>query len=270
MSGIQSKHLVPLLRPLVKLCLKHSLRIMDLVEALKVTLVAVATEELEELGEKPSSSRISVMTGITRREIARIEEQEVFLEDGASLVARVLGEWQGDKHYLDSKGKPRPLSIKRADNEFSELVSYVSNDVSPAAVLFELERLELVKKKGDEVVLLKGENVNTKDEIRSLNLLMRSVETLAQSTTENLYERNQIRNLNTRTEYDNIFEDAIPRLRKWLLREGAKFHERARKEFSKYDKDLSPDDERKGSARIVLTSYGWSSSPCDEKEAQDG
>jgi hypothetical protein len=51
--------------------------------------------------------------------------------------------------------------------------------------------------------------------------------------------------------------EGIAKIRQWLLVEGNAFHERARREISKYDQDITPDPKfsAKGT-RVVLSSFG--------------
>ncbi|MCB0335374.1 MAG: hypothetical protein KDD62_03690, partial [Bdellovibrionales bacterium] len=65
--------LARLLRPALKLCLRHSMKLTELLELIKRELVEIATEQLEHDGEKVSGSRIAVMTGVHRKDVARFQ-----------------------------------------------------------------------------------------------------------------------------------------------------------------------------------------------------
>ena len=60
-----------LLAPLARYCIRGSVPFSQLSESLKDILVRLACEEIERAGEKITTSRISVITGITRREVKR-------------------------------------------------------------------------------------------------------------------------------------------------------------------------------------------------------
>jgi hypothetical protein len=134
----------------------------------------------------------------------------------------------------------------------------VSKDMNPATMLFQLERLGMVKRTKFGLKLLKSPVVSFKsDPKRSLDLLAKNTVSLIRSHEENLFERVGVRNLNIRTEYDNIVRRDIPLIRQWLLEQGQAFHRRAREYLSAFDKDVSPDLAGEGGGRIVLTAFSW-------------
>ena len=53
-----------MLRPVIRLCLKHSLHIQDIIESAKLVFLEMAEVEMEKAGEKVSGCRLSTTTGI--------------------------------------------------------------------------------------------------------------------------------------------------------------------------------------------------------------
>ncbi len=125
-----------LLRPIIRFCLRHSLSIQQITELTKASYVELAAEEMRAEGENPNVSRLRVITGLHRRDIVRLLEEGSSLEEGHSLILRVIGQWENSASSKSKSGEPKELSFE----QFKNLVSSINTDVNPAAVLFELER----------------------------------------------------------------------------------------------------------------------------------
>lgn len=134
--------LKPLLRPLVRLLVARGVTLPAMVAALKESYVEVAARDFGLGGREPSDSRISMLTGVHRKDVRAIRERArpISLPRGAGLGATVVGRWLGDPALLAPDGRPAPLS--RAG--FDALVAAISKDVRPRTVLDELLRLDLV------------------------------------------------------------------------------------------------------------------------------
>ena len=63
-----------LLRPLARLFLEQGLVFATIEELLKAALVRVASEEFSLRGEPPTDSRISVLSGVHRKDVRRLRE----------------------------------------------------------------------------------------------------------------------------------------------------------------------------------------------------
>jgi len=64
-----------MLGPVARFCLKHGTGIQEFLEAAKHSFVAQAAAEIEKSGDKANVSRISIITGIHRRDVMRIYDQ---------------------------------------------------------------------------------------------------------------------------------------------------------------------------------------------------
>ncbi len=136
-----------LARPLVRLLLDHQITWPALAGLLRETYVEMADREFEIEGKAQTTTRVSLLTGIHRKEVRRLREKE---SDGyagpaaASLGAQLVARWTGDPHFLDGAGKPQRLPRRGADPSFESLVESVSKDIRSRAVLDEWLRLGVV------------------------------------------------------------------------------------------------------------------------------
>lgn len=241
-------------RPVAAFCLKHSIDFQELLEVIKSTLVEQAAHTLESAGEKINSSRLSIVTGLHRREVQRLYKGEP-KEPHLSHTMRVIGQWQGDSDFTTKTGKPKVLRHDGDDSEFAELVKKVCTDLHPGTVLFELERLGLVKRDGAKLRLLNQAFMPKDDPEEIYKLYATDATHLLHAVDENIFADDPQRNLHIRTEYDNVELKAVPEIRAWLYREGNLLHQKARNYLSKYDLDLNPNPKKLGGARIVLGSF---------------
>lgn len=245
------------LKTLARLCLRRGVKIQEVEEALKKAFISVAEEELLTTGSAISVSRVSLMTGIHRREIPRfLTIKETASPKEAGLLTRVIGQWQADRRFRGSGGKTKDLTFEGMESEFVSLVRSVNKEFNPYTVLFELERLGAVKRNKD-VLVLQVEAFNPSgDNSEGMRLLSNDIADLVSAVTTNVFDKPTPPNLHIKTEYDNVCLDAVDGLRDWCLEKGGAFHEAARSHLSKYDKDLNPKlFKKEGGARIAIGTF---------------
>lgn len=109
----------------------------------KRAFVRVATEDYGLRGRPTNTSRVAVLTGLTRKEVKRVKES---LEVGFSSASKmgpastILHFWHKDPRFLDSDGEPLELDRDISPNSFGELAKLYGGDVPPGALLVELQR----------------------------------------------------------------------------------------------------------------------------------
>jgi hypothetical protein len=148
-----------LLEALVRLLLDHGVALPALVELLKTAYVRVAARHFRLPGKEQTDSRISLLTGVHRKDVKRLRDgiDEARLEREVPLAAQVLGRWSGDVRYLDEQGLPRVLprtSRQGGELSFESLVQSVSKDIRPRALLDEWLRTGVAVLEADEQVRL--------------------------------------------------------------------------------------------------------------------
>lgn len=258
-----------MLKPIVRFWLRSSHGLHGFVDVAKAAFVEVAREELQRSGQRVNVSRLSVMSGVHRKDVTRLLADEKALTRQASgIVSRVIGQWEQDKRFLNSSRKPRVLSCDGEGSEFYALVKLVSQSESPATVLFELERIGAVKRTRGGIKLLQRIPRFYQDPREGFAILGDEVALVIRAIEENILLQREIRNLHIRTYYNNVFKRDIPRIRSWLLDEGKKFHKRCRDYLSNFDKDINPGDDSLAGETVVIGSYSWTGEPESAKESQ--
>ncbi|MGB9093042.1 MAG: DUF6502 family protein, partial [Gallionella sp.] len=152
-----------LLRPLVRLLLSHGISFPAFCDLVKSTYVKVSEAEFRLDAKPQTDSRISLLTGIHRREVNRLRSEavaEIDLPQRASMSALLLTIWSGHPGYLDKQGMPIPLprlASKGEGQSFEALVQSVSKDFRARVVLDEWLRQGIVTLDGDDRVHLSAD-----------------------------------------------------------------------------------------------------------------
>jgi hypothetical protein len=229
-----------LLRPLVRFCLKRGVRVREIEELTRQALVEEARAAIEEARGEVSVSKISVITGIHRVEVARVLAGERRPKEKHDVLNRVVGLWSQRKSYRGVNGEPKPLTYQGTSSEFADLVASISKEVSHYPLLFELERIGAIRYEGERVVLQVVEYTPHGDVEHGLRVLGEDVEDLLNTVESNLTSQERKPTLHLRTAYDNIDPDNLPQIRRWVLERGATFQKEVREYLSSLDRDVNP------------------------------
>lgn len=144
--------------PLVRLMLTKSMTYPVFMELMKSVFVDVAEQDFRLEEKKQTDSRISLLTGVHRKDVKRLRETPVTEENVANkstpLGAQVVARWLADQRFCSEVGQPRPLprSHDVLDDggealpvpSFETLVSGINKDIRPRALLDEWLRLGVV------------------------------------------------------------------------------------------------------------------------------
>lgn len=149
-----------ILRPLVRVLVAHGITYPFLADMLKSIFVETAASEFTLEGRRPTDSRLTVLTGVHRKDIRRLLREPAPEPDtpaGLTLGTQIVARWLGDRAYVDAEGKPRVLPrtpSQGGDHSFAALVELVSKNVRPRSVLDELLRLGIVEVDANDYVHL--------------------------------------------------------------------------------------------------------------------
>lgn len=180
-----------LLRPLLRALIAQGVTAPALYRRIKRLYVEVAEEEFSLGDTRPTDSRISMLTGVHRRDVRdfrgpdRTELEET--RDKVTALASVIGRWLADPRALDADGQPAPLPRNGAEGmTFETLVRSVSTDIRPKTILDELERQGLVETKYNQVHLKAGAFLGPKTPDQRVHFFAENVGDHISAAVENL------------------------------------------------------------------------------------
>ena len=141
-----------LLDPLVRWLLEAGMGVGDLLTLTKIAYVRAARDQGLESGaeQRPNASRIAVVTGLTRVEVASILASGAAdrpHDRGRQRAERVLSGWWNDSEFQDTSGRPAILSVRGNRRSFAALVQRYSGERwRVATILDELLRVKAVRR----------------------------------------------------------------------------------------------------------------------------
>lgn len=247
-----------LLRPLIRILLRNGVAFGSFVEMARKVYVEVAWKEFGVEGRKQTVSRVSTITGLTRKDVAKLRGENVAClppEECYNRAVRVLTGWISDPKYLDSQGKPISLNFENGESCFSHLVKRFSGDVPPRAVLDELLRVGAVRKNTQGKIELLQRGYIPQDDQEIITILGQESSDLISTIDHNLtcqpgkafYQRS--------VSYDNLVTEALENIRKKAEQEGQNLLEVLNDLMSSSDRDADPNIQGSGRNRAVLGIY---------------
>ncbi len=146
-----------ILAPLAQLFVAHGLKFGDAEKLLKQAFYEAGLRELSRAGIQPNVSRLSVSTGLHRKDVKVFTESSVDTVagesvaaqidsiDGSSAASRLYTRWSTEPDYrVGNRLRDLPLRAESGQPSFDALAREISNDAHPRAMLEELKRLGLV------------------------------------------------------------------------------------------------------------------------------
>lgn len=238
-----------LLRPLVRILLGAGVPCGVLVEQVKRVYVDVARTDFNLPRRKPSISRASVLTGLTRKEVSRLWKMLADAGEPAvdkyNRAARVISAWVRDERFGDARGGPASLPLQvdsPADGpSFAELVAQHSGDMPARAVLDELVRVGAVEAlKNGNYRLVERAYVPAKGQEEKLGILGTDVAELLTTINHNLESKPEDAFFQRKVLYDNLPIECLPGLRERTARAGQALLEDFDLQMSNLDRDATP------------------------------
>ncbi|MGD8772267.1 MAG: DUF6502 family protein, partial [Gammaproteobacteria bacterium] len=114
-----------MLRPIVRLLLKNGVMWKEFAELAKSVYVDVAGRDYGIGGRQTNASRVSILTGLSRREVKKqrdlLEGQPAPGPSKTSNATRLLSGWFQDPDFLDPSGEPKLLNREGGSNSFEAL-----------------------------------------------------------------------------------------------------------------------------------------------------
>lgn len=150
------------LGPVARLALAKGVPFAVLEEMMKETFVDEALKAQPAQAPSRLVSRISVATGLNRREVTRLtRERRAARAVRQAPAAEVFARWQTDPLYLDDAGAPQALprvAAPAGGPSFESLAQGVTRDVHPRSLLEEMCRLGVARLDAatDEVSLVRN------------------------------------------------------------------------------------------------------------------
>lgn len=224
-----------LLYPLVRILLRNGVAYGTLAGLVRQVYVNVAFDEFAPPGKKQTVSRVSALTGLTRKEVKRLLDEPQAEGAGQarySRAVRVISGWLHDGRFHGESGKPAVLPIEGGQNSFALLVKEYSGDIPTKAMLSMLEEGGTVSVSKDRVRLVRHAYVPGGDAIEKIKILGSDVHELISTIDHNLTADPENLRFQRKVSYGNIDPGAVVKLKKMSFTKAQALLEQLDKQYS--------------------------------------
>lgn len=249
-----------LLRPLIRILQHNGVPYTVFADLAKRTYVEVAEERFALPERKQSISRLSILTGLTRKEVMRV--LNLAPTNGLDALARynraarVIAGWVRDEDFNDQGGEPLALPLQSEDQcNFTELVRRYSGDMPARAMLDELERVGAVEYRNQHVRLLCRAYIPRVGESEKFGILGSDVADLIGTIDHNVYGDLRNPRFQRKVAYDNLPAESIPSLRALSRDRAQALIEDLDREFARADRDINKAQRGRGRIRAGVGIY---------------
>lgn len=211
-----------IIRRLARILLEQGVAYGTFEEWCRKSFVEAAEAQIVAQQQKVTTSNISALTGINRKETKRLREigaAEDMIDTGAryNRAIRIISGWCTDADFLTEAGEPAILNLTGdGDQTFPNLVKRYSGDMSPTAMLDMLKNAGSAILINDKVKLVKTAYVPAGDQgnLDIINILGNDTAALIHTIAHNLaadesdtrhYQR-KLHNTGLKSEYVDEFK----------------------------------------------------------------
>ena len=247
-------------RPLVRLLLRHGIPFGVMADVVKQVYVDVAWQEFGLPGRKQTTSRVAILTGLSRKEVARLRQLHRWDDHEAvqqyHRAARVMSAWVRAPEFHDASGQPAPLPVEGDPMSLGGLVRRYSGDMPVRAILDELLRVGAVEQLADgRIRLLARAYVPAAGEVEKLGILGTDVADLIATIDWNLRCPPADAYFQRKVQYDNLPSEVMPELHTLTRERAQALIEQLDHWMAARDRDVTPTVQGTGRKRAMVGIY---------------
>lgn len=139
------------LEAVIRLALRTGVTWKEFSDLSKTKFVDVATADFGIRGRPTNASRVAILTGLDRREVAKLREtpSEAPMKGYQSKASQVLSAWHHDPDFLDATGQPVQLAVEGEGATFTALMRRCAPALPVVAMIKELKSAKAIEELGD-------------------------------------------------------------------------------------------------------------------------
>jgi Family of unknown function (DUF6502) len=142
------------LKPLIRILFRAGVRFDEFLELLKGIYVEITIRDAMENGKTITRGRVSILSGVGRRDVERLVESDNWLDvpkpTDAVALAAVLHRWHTDSTFLGPYGVPLELPLSgQSGRNFTDLVVGSPVKIDPRSAYEQLLAAKMIVRSGD-------------------------------------------------------------------------------------------------------------------------
>jgi hypothetical protein len=147
-----------ILDPLIDITFDVGITVHEFSQLVRERAVRTAASRIARESGRDSKSRIAIVTGLPRSEVARIlkSDESPSKRLGQHPARKVLAAWFDDPRFLAANGDPAVLPIFGKRRSFEKLVAMHSGGIPVRAMLDELTKVDAIERLPDQRVRAKS------------------------------------------------------------------------------------------------------------------
>jgi len=236
-----------ILRPIAAMMLKCGMTWKEFSDLSKSVFVETATLDYGIRGRLTNVSRVSILTGISRKEVKRqrdlLAAAEPPVREKTTDATRLLSGWHLDQAYLDADASPCELPEKGAAPSFESLCAAYGGDVPATAMLKELLTANAVERMaGGKLRAISRYYQPAAHDEEILRFASSRISELTETMTNNAFPGDpHIPRFEGFADNDRMAPDMVPKFREFLDKRGQEFLEEIDEWLSKHESSSAMD-----------------------------
>ena len=247
-----------LLRPIASVVLKCGMTWREFSELSKSVFVSVATDEFGIRGRPTNISRVSILTGISRKEVKRqrdlLAEPEVQASPKTTDATRLLSGWHQDPEFTDEEGRPLHLHAEGTNPSFRSLFNTYGGDTPEQTLARELLKAGSVDKDSEgRYVAKRRYHMPVEMDHGGIRFFGTNLFDHANTLCKNVTGDNEVRWLEGFAVDDQVHPDAVEAFRAYIDERGQQFLEEIDDWLS--HRRIDPNESKSTPVRLGLGVY---------------
>jgi len=267
-----STALYTILKPLIGLMFRNGVSFGEFTRIAKHAYIKETEKELIASGQKPTTSSIAIVTGLTRKDVSALRKEampKATQGKQQNRAIRVISGWVTDPEFCDSEGNPKVLDVQGKKNSFEKLVTRHSGDMPYKALIKELVRIdavELIDKK--KVALVREAYIPTDDENAKYDVLGEDVSALISTVKHNIVASDQEPRYQRKVCYSKVPAEHLHEFKKLANKENQKLLLKLNAWLVQHDMDTQDEIKSDKPMKVGVGIYYFEDS-IESKETED-
>ena len=248
-----------LLRPIASVLMKSGMTWKEFSDLSKTVFVSVASDEFGIRGRPTNVSRVSILTGISRKEIKRqrdlIETEAPPSSSKTTDATRLLSGWHQDRLYTNSQDEPLPLAKQGTAPSFQSLFEVYGGDTPEQTLTRELLAANSIEPDSDgRYVATRRYHMPANMDVGNIHFLGSNLHDHAQTLSNNLSDDGSPKRLEGFAVDDRIDPEAVDKFREFIDQKGEQFLEDVDEWLNRHRFDAT-DSKKTSPVRLGLGIY---------------